>query len=453
MVRVRDGEHAGLARHRPLRFPARASCDRLALDPRDGPGRCLRAALPPSRRRPSASRISSPRRGTEHCGGHPPRRCRPGRTSPGSRRTRRATPPRRTARGRTGARRRGGVLTRSALPGDRLHAGCANRCEDAHRADAPQRAGDRAHLRQQRDQRDPGRRPHPGRLAGTRERSGTALVEIRATDWPTGVYAARLAADDGRVGFAPIVVRPGRHPGHASRWASPRAPGVRTTSMTPTATAGVTRGTPVGDHACGPDATPHATRGVPYRYRSYDLAFQHWLAQTGKSATSMPTRISSSFASPRCTARRLRPDRLPWAYRVRDEAAVRPTVQVYRDLGGILLFLSANNFFRRVDRRDHVLTARWDEWRGSRPPGGLLGSIEFSPTTAASGAAPFTVVGADVASTVGVRQGTGLGNGSTFGLSTGSRWTARPDRRSPPQTQVACDLFRISFGPLAGPPR
>ena len=27
---------------------------------------------------------------------------------------------------------------------------------------------------------------------------------------------------------------------------------------------------------------PQPSRGVPYRYRSYDLAFQRWLAQTNK---------------------------------------------------------------------------------------------------------------------------------------------------------------------------
>src|SRR5438477_6803260 len=37
---------------------------------------------------------------------------------------------------------------------------------------------------------------------------GRRLVTVRIGDWPSGLYFARLAAADGRVGFAPFVVRP-----------------------------------------------------------------------------------------------------------------------------------------------------------------------------------------------------------------------------------------------------
>jgi N,N-dimethylformamidase beta subunit-like, C-terminal len=33
------------------------------------------------------------------------------------------------------------------------------------------------------------------------------MVQL-GSDWPSGVYAVRIDADDGRVGFAPLVVRP-----------------------------------------------------------------------------------------------------------------------------------------------------------------------------------------------------------------------------------------------------
>src|SRR4029077_13137605 len=38
------------------------------------------------------------------------------------------------------------------------------------------------------------------------DRAGTISVPIGA--WPSGVYFAKLTADDGRIGFAPFVLRP-----------------------------------------------------------------------------------------------------------------------------------------------------------------------------------------------------------------------------------------------------
>jgi hypothetical protein len=40
------------------------------------------------------------------------------------------------------------------------------------------------------------------------KRSGSVTITVQTGDWPTGFYAARLTTDDGRVGFAPFVLRP-----------------------------------------------------------------------------------------------------------------------------------------------------------------------------------------------------------------------------------------------------
>ena len=39
---------------------------------------------------------------------------------------------------------------------------------------------------------------------------GRRVVPLAIGDWPSGLYYARLRAADGRVGFAPFVVRPRR---------------------------------------------------------------------------------------------------------------------------------------------------------------------------------------------------------------------------------------------------
>ncbi len=258
-------------------------------------------------------------------------------------------------------------------------------------------------------------------------------------DWPSGVYAAQLTADDGRVGFAPIVVRP-------------PAPAARVAVAMPTSTWGAYNFYDANRDGWGDtwyarwdtmhaDLTrPHAVRGVPYRYRSYDLAFQHWLAQTGKNVDVYADEDLELFTSP--ASLRAAYDLIVFpGHTEYVTKRLYDLIQVYRDLGGNLLFLSANNFFRKVDRRDHVLTLV-DEWRDlGRPEAALLGN-QYLASDRGQRRAPFTVVGADVAPWA--FAGTGLGNGSTFGLY-GIEIDARGPA-SPPQTQVLATIPDL-FGP------
>jgi hypothetical protein len=258
-------------------------------------------------------------------------------------------------------------------------------------------------------------------------------------DWPTGVYAARLDADDGRVGFAPLVIRP-------------QAPAARVAVVMPTSTWGAYNFYDADRDGWGDtwyarwktnhaDLTrPHATKGVPYRYRSYDLAFQHWLAQTGKSVDVYADEDLELFVSP--ATLRAAYDLIVFpGHTEYVTKRLYDLIQVYRDLGGNLLFLSANNFFRKVDRRDHVLTLV-DEWRDlGRPEAALLGN-QYLASDRGQRRAPFTVAGADVAPWA--FAGTGLGNGSTFGLY-GIEIDARGPA-SPPQTQVLATIPDL-FGP------
>ena len=46
------------------------------------------------------------------------------------------------------------------------------------------------------------------RLARATRRAGARCGVIRAGDWPSGLYFLRLTASDGRVGYAPFIVRP-----------------------------------------------------------------------------------------------------------------------------------------------------------------------------------------------------------------------------------------------------
>ncbi len=257
-------------------------------------------------------------------------------------------------------------------------------------------------------------------------------------DWPSGVYAARIDSDDGRTGFAALVVRPA-------------APRTRIAVVMPVDTWGAYNFYDADGDGWGDtwyakwktkvvDLTrPHATRGVPYRYRSYDLSFQHWLVQTGKDVDFYAEEDIESFSAADLRAAY---DLLVFPGHT-EYVTTRcyDRVQAFRDLGGNLIFLSANNFFRRVVRQGETLTLV-DEWRDlGRPEAALLGN-QYVASDRGERRAPFTVVGASVAPWA--FAGTGLVDGSTFGLY-GIEIDARGPA-SPPDTQVLATIPDL-FGP------
>jgi hypothetical protein len=266
-----------------------------------------------------------------------------------------------------------------------------------------------------------------------------AITVPVGSDWASGVYAAQITGDDGRRGFAPLVVRP----------TSPQA---RVAVVLPTSTWAAYNFYDADGDGWGDtwyarwktndvDLTrPHSTNGVPYRYRSYDLGFQHWLAQTGKRADMMSDEDLELFATP--ADLRAAYDLLVFpGHTEYVTGRVYDLVEAFRDKGGNLMFLAANNFFRKITRKDQRQTLV-DEWRDlGRPEAALLGN-QYVASDRGQRRAPFTVVGADVAPWA--FAGTGLTNGATFGLY-GIEIDAR-SAASPASTQVLATIPDL-FGP------
>ncbi len=116
-------------------------------------------------------------------------------------------------------------------------------------------------------------------------------------------------------------------------------------------------------------------------------------------------------------------------------------VQHYRDLGGNLAWLSANNFFWKVDRQGPILE-RVAQWRQlGRPEAALIG-VQYRGNDEGQRRGPMVV--ADPAGAPWFFAGTGLGRDDTFG-----RFGIEIDARAPSSPARTIVLARMPnlFGP------
>ncbi len=214
--------------------------------------------------------------------------------------------------------------------------------------------------------------------------------------WPSGLYFARLSAAGGRFGFAPFVLRP-RRLGQA------RIAVVLPTNTWQAYNFRDVNGDGVGDTwYADPSHSVDLTRafldhGIPLHFRGYQLGFLQWLARTHRQVDFLSDDDLEGLQSGRSLARLY--DLVVFSgHEEYVTTHVYDVVESYRNLGGNLAFLSANNFFYRVDRKGSVLrrTGRWRDL--GRPESRLIGvqSIGWNenrfpnePFVAARGAPPW----------------------------------------------------------------
>jgi N,N-dimethylformamidase beta subunit-like, C-terminal len=256
------------------------------------------------------------------------------------------------------------------------------------------------------------------------------LRVVRAGDWPSGLYFLRLSAPDGRVGYAPFVVK--------RIVPRSRVAVVLSTNTWQAYNFWDANGDGWGDSWYVSDATrsidltrPFLDFGVPFRFRDWDLDLIAWLNRTGKQVDFLTDDDLDAF---------LTGDELADAY----DLVVFPghaeyvtehaydVVQRYRDGGGNLMFLSANNFFWKV-RRDGRLMTKVALWRRiGRPEASLVG-VQYVASDYGGRQGGFVVHGSSWPFT-----GTGLGDGDRFG-----RYGFEIDARSPespPGTQLLASI-------------
>jgi len=268
-----------------------------------------------------------------------------------------------------------------------------------------------------------------------RRGNATRYVQIsHAGVTKSGLYFLRVTSSDGRVGYAPLILRPrtlGEH----------RVAVVLSTNTWQAYNFDDASGDGWGDswNVGGATSTvdlrrPYLAFGVPARFRDWDLSFISWLNRTGKSV---------DFLSDDDLERMRSGDALKRAYDLvvfpgHEEYVsghVYDVVRRYRDLGGSLMFLSADNFFWKVKRQGQLLR-RVGRWRDlGRPEASLVG-VQWAASREGPRRAPYVVQGA--ATVPWAFAGTSLRNGSSFG-----RYGIEVDSRAPSSPSGTRVLARI----------
>jgi hypothetical protein len=254
-------------------------------------------------------------------------------------------------------------------------------------------------------------------------------LRVAIGNWPSGFYYARVDTPGRGSWDAPFIVRPVRFGEH------------RVAVVLPTNTWQAYNFEDNDSWYLDPRVhtvnlqRPYIDSGVPPHYHGYDRGFIRWLALHGKT----PDFLSDDDLD------RMTGDRLAHAYDLvvfsgHEEYTTQhefDTTKRYRDLGGNLAFLSANNFFYKVEKRGTAMDGRW-RWRDiGRPEGALVGGQYVDWNHGYYKNAPYRVTA--TAAAPWLFRGTGLRDGSTFGVY-GIEIDAK-GASSPPGTKV---LARIS---------
>jgi hypothetical protein len=261
------------------------------------------------------------------------------------------------------------------------------------------------------------------------------LQVARSGDWPGGLYFLRVTTADNQVGYAPVILRPktiGEH----------RVAVVLSTNTWQAYNFRDATGDGWGDSwyigGAAPAVDlrrPYLDSGLPYRFREWNAGFLSWLRQTGKEVDWLSDDDLDSVPSG---------DDLRRAYDLvvfpgHEEYVtghVYDVISRFQDLGGNLIFLSANDFFWKVERRGAYLR-RIDQWRRlDRPEARVIG-IQWIASNYGESERSYVVTGAD--KEPWVFAGTGLANGSEFG-----RYGIEIDARSPSSPSSGVTVLAVA---------
>lgn len=263
---------------------------------------------------------------------------------------------------------------------------------------------------------------------------GRVTIRLPLAHWPSGVYLA-LVRGDGPAVYAPFVLRP---------WLLGEA---RVLVVEPTNTWEAYNFEDGDSWYLDPAVhvvdlgRPYTGDGLPPHFQDYDLGFLRWYWRSGEHADFVSDDDLERFASGAQLRRLYRLIVFP-GHEEYVTGHVYDIVEQFRNLGGNLAFLSADNFFYAVQRSGEDIVGR-TRWRDvGRPEAALVGAQYEGWEERTFPNRPYRVVGA-------VRlpwlfAGAGLRDGDRFG-----KYGIEIDGRtaaSPPDTIVAAEIPN-DFGP------
>ena len=263
------------------------------------------------------------------------------------------------------------------------------------------------------------------------------LVRVRlGSSWASGTYVARLTWGT-HTDYAPFVLRPSRlgtapvlvveptNTWHAYNIVDGDSwylnPSVHVIDLTHPFASSLVNGKPV-------------PAGLPQQFSHYDLGFLRWYWRSGFKADFVADDDLEHLSS----ARQLSGYRLI-VFAGHEEYVTSHTFDLitrYRNAGGNLAFLSANNFFYRVTVRGNTMTGR-TKWRDlGRPEAALVGAQYAGWDEGKYPNRPYRIVNTQAAPWL--FEGTGLHNGSSVGKY--GIEVDEPSAVSPPHTHVLAEI-------------
>ena len=256
-----------------------------------------------------------------------------------------------------------------------------------------------------------------GRVVGTprsfdwtAKGSSPQTVVVSLGPWSSGLYAARLTTDDGRVGFAPVILRPAA------------LGGARQAVVMPTNTwQAYNFDDPDGDgwgdtwYAGGSPPVrlnrPYLQRGTPAWFSRREAPFLKFLRQGNRT----PDFLAEDDIEAVPTGDELRRLYDLVVYPGHTEYVTQheyDVIQRFRDLGGRLIMLSANNFFWKVEKSGQWMR-RIKLWRDLGRPESALFGVQYRANDDGSRQGVIRVM--NTAAAPWLYEGTGLVDGSVLG--------------------------------------
>jgi len=267
---------------------------------------------------------------------------------------------------------------------------------------------------------------------------GVNLVRVRLGAWASGLYFARLTTTtDKTATFAPFVVRPdvwGRnrvavvlptyswqaynffdenYDGHGDSWyVDHRRQHVEL-------------------------GRPFLTQGKPPHYRTQQRGFLRFLVHTGRQADYLTDEDLERFATGDDLAKLY--DLIIFSgHEEYVTEHIYDVTHTFRDLGGNLAFLSADNFFWRVDRDQRNRIWRVDLWRNlGRPEAALIG-VQYSGNDRGGHAQPYVIQNREAAPWL--FDGLDIPDGATLGTVKYGIEFDKTAPESPPGTAVLASV-------------